>query len=133
MQITASTQKNPCQVIASAIVKNVEAMTVAVTRFGKRATLTALARMLVQKTSDTTIQAPGPILRLKNARYEANPSTVKNMLAVVSPVMVKLINSKEPAQPEWQDYIITATIICKHLKQNKRKQQANWVMTSLET
>jgi len=34
-------KKKPCQVIESAFVKNVEAMTVAVTRLGKRATLTA--------------------------------------------------------------------------------------------
>mmetsp|Transcript_8294 Transcript_8294/g.23875 ORF Transcript_8294/g.23875 Transcript_8294/m.23875 type:complete len:174 (-) Transcript_8294:1020-1541(-) len=72
-QLTARTKKKPAQPIAFAKDKKVDAMKVAEIRLEKDATLIALARTLVGKTSDGINQAPGPIPMLKNARYIANP------------------------------------------------------------
>ena len=55
--------KNPAHDIALATDRNVDAMSVAVTRFINVATLIAFTRIIVEKTSDGTSQAP-----LKNER-----------------------------------------------------------------
>ena len=51
--------------------KNVDVARVAVTRFIKVAIDIALARITLEKTSAGISQAPGPIPRLKKARYAA--------------------------------------------------------------
>ena len=63
--------------MAFAVVRNVEAMSVAVTLFINVATLMAFARTVMAKTSDGTSQAPGPIPTEKKAKYKARPQTAK--------------------------------------------------------
>ena len=69
--------------------RNEEVTIVAVTRFKNVAILIALARMVVENTSDGINHAPGPIPRLKNPRYipiaiipmVALPSTITKEIA----------------------------------------------------
>ena len=90
-QTNARTRKKPPQVKMFAVVKNVEVTNVAVTLFKNVAMLIALARMVVENTSLGISHAPGPIPRLKNERYIANPtrakigceSSMKNAIAII--------------------------------------------------
>mmetsp|Transcript_27185 Transcript_27185/g.32968 ORF Transcript_27185/g.32968 Transcript_27185/m.32968 type:complete len:91 (-) Transcript_27185:942-1214(-) len=79
-QIPANNKKNPAQVMVFATDRKEEAMMVAVARLRKVATLIALARMVVEKTSDGINHAPGPIPREKKARYKASANTAKAAL-----------------------------------------------------
>merc|ERR1719356_574955 len=81
-QTIAIMTKKPAHVMALATDRKVEAMTVAVTRLAKVATDMALARTMVEKTSEGMSQAPGPIPTLKKARYSARPTTASALLSL---------------------------------------------------
>mmetsp|Transcript_18179 Transcript_18179/g.26912 ORF Transcript_18179/g.26912 Transcript_18179/m.26912 type:complete len:153 (-) Transcript_18179:213-671(-) len=69
---TASKKKNPAQVIALATERKVDDIIVDIKRFEKVAKDMALARTDNEKISAGINQAPGPIPRLKKAKYNAS-------------------------------------------------------------
>mmetsp|Transcript_8896 Transcript_8896/g.10298 ORF Transcript_8896/g.10298 Transcript_8896/m.10298 type:complete len:105 (+) Transcript_8896:557-871(+) len=69
--IIANRRKNPAHDMALAVERNVEAISVPVTRFMKVAIDIAFARMTVGKISAGISQQPGPIPTLKDERYIA--------------------------------------------------------------
>mmetsp|Transcript_12447 Transcript_12447/g.19177 ORF Transcript_12447/g.19177 Transcript_12447/m.19177 type:complete len:153 (+) Transcript_12447:332-790(+) len=69
---TASKKKNPAQVIALATERKVDDTIVDIKRLQNVANDIALARMDKEKISEGINHAPGPIPRLKKAKYNAN-------------------------------------------------------------
>ena len=65
---------------------------------GTHATLIALARIIVLKTSEGTSHAPGPIPKEKNARYNAKPNTANPPL-LAFPIKLNDTNRSATAMP----------------------------------
>jgi hypothetical protein len=93
-QTAASIRKKLPHPMALAVERNVDAISVAVIRLKKVATLIALARILVAKISDGINQAPGPIPILKNDMYKANPKIAKPVPRFLFPRKVILIKMR---------------------------------------
>lgn len=70
----ARSKKKPAHPRAAEVVRNVDAISVAAIRLENAATLMALARILVAKTSEGINQAPGPIPMEKKDKYTARPT-----------------------------------------------------------
>ena len=84
-QIVANMKKNPSHDRVSFTVRKEELNPVATNLFKRVARLIAFARMQVAKTSLGINHDPGPIPKLKKAKYNPRPIIVKAVLELLSP------------------------------------------------
>lgn len=90
--MAVSIKKNSVHPKHSDVVRKVDDSTAAVTLLQTVATLIALARMLVAKTSEGINHAPGPMPMEKNDKYKPSP-------AIAVPSFENAINVSEKAMP----------------------------------